>query len=136
MKPDAYKIHICPEIINVNLYRYRKDGKLYETAGVSFYHIWYPPKNLVYKVNVPAGFFTDFASVPKCFQHIISPVDKWSMAALFHDYVYSKEFEGNISRKQADDMFYVLMRYYHTNKVTAWVMWAAVRMFGKWSWKK
>lgn len=136
MKPDAYKIHICPSAVEVKVWRYRKDNKLYETIRFETYVLTYPPKELTWIVKVPPGFRTDFASIPKMFQSIISPVGKWSMAALFHDYIYSKEFEGNISRKQADDMFYVLMRHCHTAKVTAWVMWAAVRMFGKWSWKK
>lgn len=136
MKPDAYKVWAQPTHIYVKVHRYQRDGKLYEVSEIAYYVIAYPPKKLEWQVTVPVGFRTDFASIPRMFQHIISPVGKWSSAALFHDYIYSKQFEGNISRKQADDMFYVLARHYHTNAVTAWVMWACVRMFGKWSWKK
>ena len=86
-------------------------------------------------ITVPKGFITDFASVPRLFWFIYSPIGPWSVGAILHDYIYSIECELNIHRKLADDMFYAVMRDCGTSKFTAYIMYLSVRLFGKSSWK-
>jgi hypothetical protein len=39
-------------------------------------------------VNVPVGFVTDFASVPRAFWSILPPDGEYTYAAILHDYLY------------------------------------------------
>ena len=50
------------------------------------YHVGsFPSKEIIV---VPAGFITDFASVPRMFWPIISPIDTHANAAVIHDWMY------------------------------------------------
>lgn len=40
------------------------------------------------QVSIPAGFVTDFASVPQIFWNIIPPIGDYAKAAVLHDYLY------------------------------------------------
>jgi hypothetical protein len=78
-------------------------------------------------VEVPAGFQTDFASVPRAFWRLIPPWGPYSPAAVVHDYLYTT---GLVSRAEADKIFLELMKRLD---VPAWkrnVMYWAVRMAG------
>lgn len=59
-------------------------------------------------LTVPKGFVTDFASVPRPLWSIFPPMGKYSLAAIFHDYLYAC---GLLSRKGADKLFLVLMKH-------------------------
>ena len=135
MKPN-YVIDRYPSALSVTVRRYKPNGKRYELNLKARFRIIDTNSSFTRIVEVPSKFETDFASVPQIFHSIIGPVGKWVIAALLHDYLYSKQFEGNISREQADAFFYKLMLQCHVQKPTAWIMWACVRMFGKSSWKK
>lgn len=85
------------------------------------------------RITVPAGFETDFASIPKLFRFIIPMRGKHGSAAVVHDYLYLR---GVKTRKKADEIFLALMKYL---KVTKWkrrIMYRAVRLFGWYAWKK
>lgn len=78
-------------------------------------------------ITVPAGFETDFASVPRL------PVAYWLFgnvaqeAACVHDFLYSI---GAVTRAQADDVF---AEASEACGVAAWrrgPMWLGVRLFG------
>lgn len=95
------------------------------------------------KVTVPKDFQTDFASIPKLFWSFLSPIDRYTRAAIVHDwlYIYHKVIrttdtkESTITRKEADDIFYKLMG---RDKVPDWkrkILWSAVRLFGYPAWK-
>ncbi len=78
-------------------------------------------------IRVPAGFVSDFASVPRFFWRVLPPWGRYSPAAVIHDHLYST---GKVSRADADRAFLTLMQRLG---VPAWkrtVMYWAVRLFG------
>ena len=85
-------------------------------------------------IRVPAGFTTDFASIPKMFWSILSPYGRWGKAAVVHDYLYyiNKEY----TRKQADKIFKEAMGVLGVNWLIKGTMYRAVRWFGGGAWKK
>ena len=87
-------------------------------------------------VTVPTGFVTDFASVPKIFQSILPAWGKYGKAAVVHDYLYQATgIHHWLTRKMADDIFYGAMVASGTKPWKAKVMYWAVRLFGRYSWK-
>ena len=78
-------------------------------------------------ILIPAGFQTDFASVPRVFWNIIPPMGLHTIAAVTHDYLYHR---GLCPRKTADRIFYNLMRFYGVGRLKSSVMYLAVRLFG------
>lgn len=95
------------------------------------YHIGTYPSNEV--IKVPAGFVTDFASVPRIFWSIISPVDNHGKAAVIHDYCYQY---GIYSRKKSDLIFKEGMKVLGTSKLKRYLMYKAVRLFAWSTWNK
>ena len=84
--------------------------------------------------NVPVGFITDGASVPRVLHSLISPWSgKHSKAAVLHDYLYRS---GVVSRLIADVIFLEAMRVLKVNRFTALTMYIAVRLFGLKAWEK
>lgn len=124
------KVAKVPSVINGYILRYAKDGKFVMLTHIHHYIV--NNKNII----VPAYFTTDLASVPRIFWLFISPIGKHSIAAVMHDYIYSINCELNIHRKEADEMFYHVMRFCHVNKFTANLMYYCVRLFGASRWKK
>jgi len=108
--------------------------------------------------TVPAGFSTDLASVPRLLWWLIPPFGMYERAAIIHDYLYvhrpriasSVEVTGGdtglppitvkeyspISRKDADGIFYRIMKEDGVWKPKAWCMWKAVAWFGWIVWNK
>jgi hypothetical protein len=84
-------------------------------------------------VIVPAGFVTDFASVPRM------PFIFWftggtaEAPAVLHDWLYRNGAES-VTRSQADTVFKEAMdsREYYW-RIRTWAMWAGVRVGGYWS---
>lgn len=87
-----------------------------------------------YKVNdvkyeIPPGFTTDLASIPKALWSIYSPHKANTIpAAIIHDHIYF--CPGEMTRKEADSIFYDALIYKHVTTGTAFKYWLAVRMFG------
>lgn len=84
-------------------------------------------------ITIPAGFTTDFASVPRLFWSILPPWGKYGKAAVVHDYCYRN---GLYMRKRCDDIFLEGMIVL---KVAVWrryAMYYAVRLFGCSSYRK
>lgn len=78
-------------------------------------------------LEVPRGFKTDLASVPRFLWSIIPPYGKYTQAAIVHDYLYAT---GLVSRVRADAIFLSIMR---ARNVPLWkrtLMYLAVRAFG------
>ena len=87
-------------------------------------------------IVVPAGFVTDFASVPKIFQNILPAWGKYGKAAVVHDYLYQFGYINEwMTRRMADDIFYGAMLVSGTKPWKAKVMYWAVRLFGRYSWE-
>lgn len=80
------------------------------------------------RIVVPAGFRTDFASIPRLLWPLIGhPAGRYAQAASLHDWLYRNHL---VSRAEADRIFREAMG---TLGVPAWkrsLMWAAVRVGG------
>lgn len=80
-------------------------------------------------IDIPAGFTTDFASVPRCLSWFISPTDKgFAHAGIIHDWCYR---EGPYSQATADVMFRELLIKWGAPTYKAWLAYFALRMFGR-----
>jgi hypothetical protein len=84
-------------------------------------------------VTVPAGFTTDFASVPRILWNLFPPYGKHARAAILHDYLYSHA--GNCSRFLADAFFLETMHDLGVPWLTRNLMYSAVRYFGRTAWR-
>jgi hypothetical protein len=103
--------------------RYR-DGRVWELlVGFAYEH------PLVGRIVVPAGFLTDFASIPRVFWRLLPPVGRYGKAAVVHDYLYRTGCHP-CSRPLADRVFLDAMRDLGVSWPVRRVMWAAVRAFG------
>ena len=87
-------------------------------------------------ITVPKGFTCDGMSVPRLFWCIVSPaIHQHTIAAsILHDWMYRKHPQG-VSRKQADVIFYAIMRNDGVPKWKALLAYIGVRLFGSKSWK-
>jgi hypothetical protein len=104
-------------------------------------------------VNVPPGFATDFASVPRPFWTIIAPWGRHGRSAIVHDFLYQLGGVTDVaarsmrrpSKREADRIFREAMRVLDEvilgrSRFPAfriwlagwrrWTMWAAVAAFG------
>ena len=82
-------------------------------------------------VEVPVGFMTDFASVPRPFWIFIPQWGKYGNAAVIHDYLY---YDQARPRKDADAIFYEAMGVLAVPAVTKHLMYRAVKYFGIFAW--
>lgn len=102
------------------------DGKRWITRSEFSYDVGY--KGSGDTITVPVGFVTDFASIPRIFWMLLPTWGKYGNAAVIHDYLYCTKER---SRKEADDIFYEGMLVLGTKKITAKVIYLAVRLFGQ-----
>ena len=82
-------------------------------------------------IEVPKGFITDFASIPRVFWSFFHPIGRYAKAAVIHDWLY---FEGIFSRSKSDDIFYDGMKVLGVSWWKRFLIYQAVRYFGWWSW--
>ncbi len=83
------------------------------------------------RLLVPAGFVTDFASVPWFAQSIISVLGRHSVPAILHDYLY---WQQKCTREEADLILFDAMDEYHSSWFQKHAVYYAVRVFGGWAW--
>ena len=112
---------------------------------------WELIHDLVYQGNrdrfvVPAGFRTDFASIPRIFHSLIPKNGSHDAAAIVHDYLYQYQpfvpspaplrSMQRISRKDADRLFRRIMRELGTNCIRYNLMYLGVRIGGWIFWNR
>lgn len=79
--------------------------------------------------RVPAGFMTDFASIPRIFRGLFTRNGApWQRAAVIHDYLYSTFPFG--TRQMADEDYREQAIIDGTSKLAAGLMYAALRLGG------
>ena len=88
-------------------------------------------KNGLMWIDIPTGFVTDFATIPKIGWSIINPIGKHSRAAIVHDFIYVSNKEG---RPWADAVFLEAMKISGTNWFTKYVCYWGVRLLGRKAW--
>jgi hypothetical protein len=77
---------------------------------------------------VPAGFRTDFATVPRMVVWLIPRFGRYTLAAVLHDWLTSEGLRtGVVSSRDADGLFRRVMAELGVPPVRRWVMWAGVR---------
>jgi hypothetical protein len=86
-----------------------------------------------YEIKVPAGYKTDFASIPRPLWWWISPHGKYERAAVIHDYICSEYgIIGELRFTSADaaHIFGFLMEVLQVNWLRRKLMVTAVILFG------
>ncbi|EEF0620063.1 DUF1353 domain-containing protein [Salmonella enterica subsp. enterica serovar Freetown] len=79
-------------------------------------------------IEVPAGFVTDLASVPRIFWTLLPPDGKYAKAAIIHDYLYDNALR---TKKEADLIFLDGMTVLGVPRWKRMIMYYAVRLFGR-----
>ena len=85
------------------------------------------------EVAVPAGFVTDFASIPRGFFSALRPDGEYTYPAIVHDYLYWTQTR---SRADSDMIFKLGMQDFGINAATVGSIHTAVRAGGGSSWRK
>lgn len=82
--------------------------------------------------TVPAGFVTDFASVPRLMHWLTLPYGAYTRAAVLHDYLLGligdPDPELAVASRDADGVFRLAMQELGVPWPKRWSMWAAVRV--------
>jgi hypothetical protein len=101
-----------------------EDWLVYE----AFSYSWDSGKDIV-TITVPAGFKTDFASIPRFFWRVLPPTGKYGKAAVIHDAIYRTP-SAAFTRAEADTIFRDAMKDLGVSWLTRTTMFRAVRLFG------
>jgi len=80
------------------------------------------------RVDIPAGFVTDFASIPRWLWFLAPPFGRHAPAAVLHDYLYAIGQQG--ARRYADFLFREAMRSSGVPRLRRLAMYFAVRVGG------
>jgi hypothetical protein len=95
--------------------------------------LWEVVEPLVYRGRrdtfvVPAGFRTDFASVPRVVVWLIPSFGRYTPAAVLHDWLVTTGLDtGAVSSRDADGLFRRVLRELEVPPVRRWLMWCGVR---------
>ena len=82
-------------------------------------------------IDVPAGFVTDFASIPRPLWTLASPHGFYSRAAIIHDFLY---WDQRCTREQADRIMLIAMQESAVGFAERQAIYAGVRAGGQSSW--
>lgn len=91
------------------------------------------------RIVVPAGWDTDFASVPRLVLTFAIAGDTGHSGAVIHDWLYYQHLNRvpeakNVTRRFADDMLYWGARADGESWFNAFALWFGVRIGGWWHW--
>jgi len=95
---------------------------------------WAPNADQVGKfegIEVPAGFVTDLASIPRPFWSLLRPDDDYAYAAIIHDYFYWIQVRP---REMADEILKFAMQDFEVANWKINTIYAAVSSQGKRAW--
>lgn len=84
---------------------------------------------IIIEFVVPAGFLTDFASIPRWATPIIPKLGRDLRSSVAHDYLY--EFNLGLTRIQVDDLFFDGMVADGVSVARRHIMYQAVRIGGE-----
>lgn len=87
--------------------------------------------NTSYRIVVPAGFVTDFASIPWPLWSFMPRTGTYKRAAIVHDYLY---WTHACSREQADILLRLAMFESGVSDTTSWLIFKGVREGGQDAW--
>jgi hypothetical protein len=108
----------------------------------------YRPGDMAHWIEVPKGFVTDLASIPRWGWIILPPDGPWVKAAIIHDYLYAtggtgiwKGHERTIdrptpySRKESDEILREAMENRGVGPIRRTIIYLAVRIGGSFGWR-
>lgn len=84
-------------------------------------------------ISVPAGFETDFGSVPQIFWGIVSPIGKALGGYVLHDYLYATQER---TRLVSDAILLEALEVIGVNWFQRWLIYRGVRVGGWVAWRK
>lgn len=87
---------------------------------------------------VPAGFVTNYASVPAALHSLVDPQGKQARPAIAHDYLYGARTTCGprcYSRRWCDAVLRAALKADGCPPWRRWMVWAAVRLFGASYWR-
>lgn len=128
------------------------DGRFWEVLEPFEYRLGAPDG--VERVVIPAGFLTDFASIPRALWPALPPTGKYGKAAVVHDWLYqrreirqSPSYESPaghivlkpvvtrlVNRGQADAIFNEAMAVLEVRRTQRWTIFSGVRVGGWVAW--
>ena len=93
------------------------------------------------RYRAPAGLSTDGASTPRAFRNLVPRIGRHIYGAIIHDAAYRGRLQVQdaagswlphpVSREWADSVFLALMDSTGTGRLTRWMAYRAVRLFGR-----
>jgi hypothetical protein len=104
------------------------DGRQWRVTADFFYAT---DVDAIGRVVVPAGFVTDFASIPRALWAILPPVGRYGLAAVIHDRLYRL---GVTSRGDADRVLLEAMQVCGVSWIVRRLIYVGVRMGGASAW--
>ncbi|MCS3689390.1 DUF1353 domain-containing protein [Bradyrhizobium elkanii] len=107
-----------------------RDPMYFLTSPIS----WHPDSGqsgYLAPIEVPKGFVTDLASIPRVFWSLLRPDGEYAHAAVIHDYLYWTQLRP---RDVADEILRRDMHDLHVDRSTVTKIHAAVRTFGGSAW--
>lgn len=96
-------------------------------AIVASDYLYHDPVTLTVYL-VPAGYITDFASIPRPASLLLPPFGLWAEGAVVHDFLYAVGEAGG--RNTADRVFHTAIQEQGVGRVTAAAIHWAVKLFG------
>lgn len=79
---------------------------------------------------IPKGFRTDLASIPRILWPIFPPHKaEFVTPSIVHDYMYTIKYKND--RALADEVFYEAIKLKGASRITSFLMWSALRLFGE-----
>ena len=85
------------------------------------------------RVEVPAGFVTDFASIPRWLWWLYPPDGRWAQASVVHDVLYRQQVRN---RAAADAVFLQAMEVSKVPAARRWTFYLVLRLFGGAAWRE
>ena len=82
-------------------------------------------------IDVPIGFYTDFASIPRLLWTLLPRWGKYGNAAVIHDYLY---WDQSRTRKESDEILLEGMVVLGVGYIKRYAIYWAVRLAGWWAW--
>lgn len=98
-------------------------ARLADNVYVVIYPLRYRVGQTPYVIEVPRGFITDLASIPRALWWWESPLDRSMAPAIVHDYLY---WDQTCTKDEADAVLYIAMKENGVSKVTREGVYAGV----------